>query len=97
MNIYYEEYLSNQRVLHCLQAYIRQYRLTVKKYRNYSPTWKTEATWEKYWKTMNLLEDMIDGLYRVCEEYNIKTKEHWKVGYEEMQELRYYITTNANI
>lgn len=89
--------ITDNHTLSLLRYAVNNYIVTVRKYEDYSPSWKTEATWERYWKEMNKLEDKIDALIALREMYNYKTNERIFARYEKAQELRYFVTVNANI
>ena len=86
--------ITNANTRNTLFRYLSTYRTTIIRYKEYSPTWKTEATWERYWKEMNALEDMIDSILALREAYGFKTNERTIASYENAQELRYTVTVN---
>ena len=89
--------ITNSNTNSTLLRYLRIYRFTVNRYKENSKNWKTGATWERYWKEMNALEDMIDAVLALRETYGFKTDERTLERYEAIQELRYTVTVNCNL
>ena len=89
--------ITNANTRNTLFRYLSAYRTTIIRYKEYSPTWKTGATWERYWKEMNALEDMIDAILALRKAYGFKTDERTLERYEAIQELRYTVTVNCNL
>jgi hypothetical protein len=86
--------ITNTNTRNTLLRYLRTYRTTILRYKENSRTWKTVATWERYWKEMNALEDMIDSIIALREAYGFKTDERTIASYEIAQEMRYTVTVN---
>ncbi len=89
--------ITNLNTRDTLFRYMRAYRSTVNRYKENSKNWKTGSTWERYWKEMNALEDMIDAVLALRETYGFKTDERTLERYEAIQELRYTVTVNCNL
>ena len=89
--------ITNSNTRNTLYRYMSAYRSTVNRYKENSKSWKTDATWERYWKEMNSLEDMIDAILSLRETYGFKTDERVLERYEAIQELRYTVTINCNL
>jgi hypothetical protein len=89
--------ITNLNTRNTLFRYLRTYRSTVNRYKENSKNWKTGAIWERYWKEMNALEDMIDAILALRETYGFKTDERTLERYEAIQELRYTVTVNCNL
>jgi hypothetical protein len=89
--------ITNSNTRNALYRYMSAYRSTVNRYKENSKNWKTSATWERYWKEMNALEDMIDAILALRETYGFKTDERTLERYEAIQELRYTVTVNYNL
>ena len=89
--------ITNSNTNSTLLRYLRIYRFTVNRYKENSKNWKVGATWERHWKEMNALEDMIDAILALRETYGFKTDERTLERYEAMQELRYTVTVNCNL
>ena len=89
--------ITNFNTRNALYRHMSAYRSTVNRYKENSKNWKTGATWERYWKEMNALEDMIDAILALRETYGFKTDERTLERYEAIQELRYTVTVNCNL
>ena len=72
-----------------LRSMIHKYSSKTRAYEAYCTTWKTAKTWETYWKEMNKLEDIIDGLIRIAiDVYNVTIAKRCLEIYEIAQERR---------
>ena len=86
--------ITNTNTRSTLLRYLRADRTTILRYKGNCRTWKTEATWERYWAEMNALEDMIDSIIALRKAYGFKTDERTLASYENAQEMRYTVTVN---
>lgn len=93
----YSDYEIDKRTSRVLGMYLRKYSVLVMKYKAYHETWKTETTWERYWREMNLCEDMIDGAIAMRKEYGFKVCQATLDRYEEKQNIRCAITMMASV
>lgn len=80
--------MSDNYIFNLVRRSITEYGGTIKKYRDYSSTWKKKTTCEIYFRQMNELEDAIDcGLAYLVNNTNRKL-EKLIARYEMYQDLR---------